>query len=273
MRSSSDAASQGLGASQGSGADSAAGEPGGREIGKGAGRPPDRGGAASGPGRRADQVHLALRRAVLFRDLVPGDHLLEQTLAAEHGCSQGTVREALLRLSEEGLVERRGYRGTVVTETSLPEAAQMVRVRLSIERGVALRIAAGEAAMDDPRLPGILAAMDEAHAAGDLYRCSELDRDFHAALAEVAGMGLLRPMLLRCALHIHRYTLGGLEVPRPFFQEAGVGDEHRALLADLRRGDAAVAARAMADHLARVLTRWAPSLHAAAGGEAAFRGD
>lgn len=221
-------------------------------------------------GRRVDQVHLALRRAVLFRSLVPGDHLLEQTLAAEHGCSQGTVREALLRLAEEGLVERRGYRGTVVTDTSLPEAAGMVRVRLSIERGVAQRIAAGEADLADPRLASILEGMDAAHAAGDLYLCSELDREFHAALAEAAGMGLLRPMLWRCALHIHRYTLGGLEVPRPFFQEAGVGDEHRALLAQLASGDAETAARAMADHLAQVLRRWAPSLLAAAGGEAAF---
>ncbi len=226
--------------------------------------------APAGSRRRTDQVHVALRRAVLFRELAPGDHLLEQTLAAEHGCSQGTVREALLRLAEEGLVERRGYRGTVVTDTSLTEAAQMVRVRLSIERGVAHRIAAGEADLSDPRLSAILGAMDEAHAAGDLYRCSDLDREFHATLAEAAGMGLLRPMLWRCALHIHRFTLGGLEVPRPFFQEAGVGDEHRALLAELSEGDATAAANAMAAHLARVLTRWAPSLHAAAGGAAAF---
>ncbi|WP_339949682.1 GntR family transcriptional regulator [uncultured Albimonas sp.] len=215
-------------------------------------------------------MHLALRRAVLFRNLVPGDHLLEQTLAAEHGCSQGTVREALLRLAGEGLVERRGYRGTVVTDTSLPEAAGMVRVRLSIERAVALRIAAGQADLSDPRLVAILEGMDAAHAAGDLYQCSELDREFHATLTEAAGMGLLRPMLWRCALHIHRFTLGGLEVPRPFFQEAGVGDEHRALLAQLSAGDATAAAGAMAEHLGQVLTRWAPSLHAAAGGEAAF---
>ena len=224
----------------------------------------------SAPGRRADQVHMALRRAILFRDLPPGEQLLEQTLAAEHGCSQGTVREALLRLAEEGLVARRGYRGTFVTDTSLAEAAQMVRVRLTIEHGVAQRIAAGEADLADPRVAALLQAMDEAHGAGDLYRCSELDREFHATLAEIAGMGLLRPMLWRCALHIHRFTLGGLEVPRPFFQEAGVGDEHRALLARLTEAAPPDAAGAMAAHLAQVLRRWSPSLLAAAGGEAAF---
>lgn len=226
--------------------------------------------AGRGGARRADQIHQSLRRAILFRKLLPGDHLLEQTLAGRHGCSQGTVREALLRLAEEGLVERRGYRGTVVTDTSLHEAAEMVRVRLSIERGVARRIASGEADVERPALAAILDDMDASHAAGDLYASSELDRAFHAELADVAGMGLLRPVLWRCALHIHRFTMGGLEVPRPFFQEAGIGDEHRALLDALTSSGPEAAAGAIADHLARVLIRWAPSLHQAAGGAAAF---
>jgi DNA-binding GntR family transcriptional regulator len=52
---------------------------------------------------------------------------------AAMGCSQGTVREALLRLEQDGLVTRRGYRGTVVSTTSLEEAAQMARIRIALE--------------------------------------------------------------------------------------------------------------------------------------------
>jgi DNA-binding GntR family transcriptional regulator len=225
-------------------------------------------------GRKADRAHDLLKRAILLRRHAPGAHLLQQGLAAEFGCAQGTVREALLALEEDGLVERRGYRGAVVTETSRAEAVALVRVRLSIERGVARRLArdglarpgAGEA------LDRILAAMDAAHAAGDLYRCSELDRAFHATRAQAAGMDLLSPILRRCALHIHRFTLGGVEVPRHFFQESGLGDEHRALLAAMLDGPPDAASQAAADHLARVLLRWAPSLHDAAGPEA-FRRD
>ena len=219
-------------------------------------------------GRKSDHAHDLLKQAILFRRYAPGAQLLEQSLAAEFGCSQGTVREALLRLDEDGLVERRGYRGTVVTETSRAEAVAMVRVRLSIERGAARRIARGGLGDGRADLERILAEMDRAHAAADLHRCSELDRAFHATLARAGGMGLLSPILRRCALHIHRFTLGGVEVPRDFFQESGLGDEHRALLDALLAGPPDAASQAAADHLAQVLLRWAPSLHAAAGPDA-----
>lgn len=52
-------------------------------------------------------MHAALKRAILFGQLPPDSPLLEQTLVAQFGCSQGTVREALLRLDEDGLVRRR----------------------------------------------------------------------------------------------------------------------------------------------------------------------
>lgn len=218
-------------------------------------------------GRKADQAHDMLKRAILLRQLSPGMQILEQSLARDLACSQGTVREALIRLEGDGLVARRGYRGTLVTETSQAEAVEMVRVRLSVERAVARRIAESGIA-DTAPLSHLLAEMDAAHAAGDLYYGSELDRAFHTTLADAAGMGLLAPILHRCALHIHRFTLGGVEVPRDFFQEAGVGTEHRALLDTLTGSPPEVAAAASADHLARVLSRWAPSLYRAAGAAA-----
>jgi DNA-binding GntR family transcriptional regulator len=227
--------------------------------------------AAAIGGRKSDHAHDLLKQAILFRRLPPGAHLLEQSLAAEFRCSQGTVREALLRLAEDGLVERRGYRGTIVTETSPAEAVAMVRVRLSIERGAARRIARIGLAEGRAELDRILDEMDRAHEAADLHRCSELDRAFHATLARAGGMGLLSPILRRCALHIHRFTLGGVEVPRDFFQESGVGDEHRALLDAILTGPPAAASRATADHLAQVLLRWAPSLHRAVGAHAFAR--
>lgn len=219
-------------------------------------------------GKKSEQVYAALKRAILFRQLPPDTQLLEQDLAGRFGCSQGTIREALLRLDEDGLVLRSGYRGTRVTETSQPEAIEMVRIRLSIERGVARRMATADIAPHRDTLNGIIAQMAEAHAQDDLYRGSELDRAFHCALTAAAGMGLLAPLLLRCALHIHRFTLGSLEVPRQFYQEAGVDAEHRALLADLTAGDPDQAEAAITAHLAHVLRRWSPSLYEAVGPQA-----
>lgn len=216
-------------------------------------------------GRKSDQVYSALKRAVLLRQIQPDEQLLEQELAGRFGCSQGTVREALLRLDDDGLVKRSGYRGTRVTETSRDEAVEMVRIRLSIERGVARKIAVADLSKHRDTLESLIAQMSDAHRQDDLYRGSELDRAFHCALVVAADMDLLAPLLLRCALHIHRFTLGSVEVPRQFYQEAGVGAEHRALLGELTAGDPDRAERAISAHLAHVLGRWAPALYQAVG--------
>ncbi len=219
-------------------------------------------------GKKSDYVYKVIKWAILSRHFEPETQFLEQDLARQFSCSQGTIREALLRLDDDGLVKRSGYRGTRVTNTSLDEAVQMVRVRLTIERAVARTLSQNGMQRDLPELERMMVQMEEARKAGDLFTRSELDRTFHAKLVEAADMELLSPILRRCSLHIHRYTMGGLEVPRDFFQESGVGDEHRKLLIELTGGDAARAEAAMAGHLAHVLSRWAPSLHKAVGAEA-----
>lgn len=216
-------------------------------------------------GRKADHVHAALKRAILFGQLGPDSQLLEQELAAQFGCSQGTVREALLRLDEDGLVRRDGYRGTRVTETTLEEAAEMVRIRLQIERGVARKLAVAGLGAHRPQLEALIGQLARAHTSDDLYLGGEIDSAFHCALVQAAGRPLLAPLLMRCILHFHRYTFGGPATPRRFDQEQAAGDEHHRLLDTLTAGDPDRAEAAIAGHLEAVLRRWSPELHAAVG--------
>ncbi len=218
-------------------------------------------------GKKADQAYDALKRAIMLRHYKPRQQLREQTIAREFQCSQSTVREALINLEKDGLVRRTGYHGTHVTETSLEEAAVFVRLRLTIERNVATRLNQRGEAIDSEPVEPILMAMDAAHTSKDLFQNSEVDREFHAQLANMADMELLSPVLKRCALHIHRFTLSSLEVPRDFFQESGSGEEHRQLFADLHAGSAQYAERAITQHLASVLQRWSPSLYTTVGAD------
>lgn len=220
-------------------------------------------------GRKSDFAYEIIKKAIIFRNFGPGDLLRETELAREFGCSQGTIREALMRLGEDGLVQRSGYQGTRVTDIGPAEAVEMVRVRLSIERAAARELAGrGIPKLHREALDQLLAEMDDAQERDDPFRSSSVDRAFHAQIVRAAGMELLSPILERCSLHIHRFTLGGLEVTRDFFQESGVGDEHRRLLAELASGDRTRAEAAVAGHLAQVLRRWAPSLHEAVGADA-----
>lgn len=218
-------------------------------------------------GKKSDLAYYALKRAIVLRQYEPGQQIREQTLATEFQCSQSTVREALINLSKDGLVKRTGYHGTHVTHTTLEEAAALVRVRLTIERSVAAQLHARRNTLDPTPVNEILTAMDTAQASGDLFQSAELDRNFHAQLAIMAGMEQLAPILQRCALHIHRFTVGTVEVSRTFFQEAGVGKEHSELFQLLCQDTAQQSDSALAQHLAQVLQRWAPSLYAAVGAD------
>ena len=108
-------------------------------------------------------------------------------LAREIGCSQGPIREALLRLQEDGLVVRSGRR-TVVTRLEAEEAEEMLALRRRIETRGALKAVLHADTRGLDELRDILAAMKEAAALGDEYRVIEPDKDFHLALFRLSGL-------------------------------------------------------------------------------------
>ncbi len=207
--------------------------------------------------KKGDAAYHAVRRSILLGHTGSGEPLLEQRIAEQLNCSQGTIREVLLRLEQDGLVLRRGYRGTVVSTTSIQEAAQMVEIRIQIE-SIGVRrsvLSIGVDIMAD--LAAITNDMDEAVRALDFYRCSELDREFHMTLFRQADLPSLEPILNRCALHIHRFTYLNAEVMEP---ELSFGDNHRTLLGAIKTRDSAAAAESIKSHIGQVIERWAPPL-------------
>lgn len=207
--------------------------------------------------KKGDAAYHAVRRSILLRHTEPGDILLEQRIATQLNCSQGTVREALLRLEQDGLVTRRGYRGTVVSTTSIQEAAQMVQIRVQIECAGVRQSANGLSAETKSELLGITEEMDAAMRDLDFYRCSELDRRFHVTLFRESGLPGLEPILNRCALHMHRITYRNAEAAPP---DLSFGDKHRALVRALDARDPLLAAEAIRSHIEAVVDEWAPAL-------------
>lgn len=200
--------------------------------------------------RKSDIVYHAIRKSILLGERPPGDPLLEQKIGAEFGCSQGTVREALLRLEQDGLVHRRGYQGTVVSQTSDEEAEQMTAIRIALEcagirksRGVLTKELMNE-------LTEITRAMDRATARGDYYTCSELDREFHVTLFRAAGMPGLEPILMRCVLHTHRQFYNKIE---SMWRDFELGAWHRGFLQILADGDMDTAENAVRTHIRKCL--------------------
>jgi DNA-binding GntR family transcriptional regulator len=207
--------------------------------------------------KKADVVYHSVRRSILLGQLKPAELLLEQKIAEQLNCSQGTVREALMRLEQDGLVDRRGYSGTIVIQPSMHEAAEMARIRIQIEC-LGIRQSVGSFKQESiTQLLHITEKMDQASQDKDFYLASELDRDFHMTTFRQSGFPALEPILNRCALHIHRITFSHADEAR---RDKHIGAEHRVLLSIFENRDPDQSETALRDHIESILDRFAPSL-------------
>jgi len=83
-----------------------------------------------------NQVYGSIRDAIASRLLPPGARVIERALAAELGVSPTPIREALRRLEQEGLIQRRGSRGVYVAEMQVSELSDMLYLQ-AVLRGAA----------------------------------------------------------------------------------------------------------------------------------------
>ena len=207
------------------------------------------------PSNKRQMIQETLQRLIVIGRLGPGTPLVETQLAAEFGSSQAPVREALMKLQEAGLVVRNGYRGTVVATTSMDEAREMVAVRRRLETtGVRRAVARFDRGMRD-RLADLIADMEAAAGAEDLFALTELDRAFHMAIFERAELPSLEPILTRCFLHVHRAALASPARARPMLQSARW---HWTIVEALDSGCPDRAAAALADHINNVIEGMPP---------------
>jgi DNA-binding GntR family transcriptional regulator len=193
----------------------------------------------------ATQVYDHLLRQISSGALPPGQPLREVELSQQLGVSRTPVREALLRLTEYGLVEGEG-RSARVRRPTAAEVVHLFQVRRALERE-AVRLACGRlTAADFARLaaadPNELADTDEFEAA-----CYRFDLELHRTIAERCGNPLLAAKLRK--LH-DRVQLVHKPVADRRSRLARELAEHRAIIAALRAGDRRAARRAVCEHLA-----------------------
>ena len=228
------------------------------DIGRGKGGRPGGGGLVSLT--KGDALFHALRRAILLRQIQPDEPLTESRIARDYACSQGTVREALMRLQGEGLVTRRGYRGTIATRSSLDEAVQMTEIRLKLEVDGIRRATLQATDRDFDEFEGFLSGMEQAIRDGDDYALSDQDRKLHLAIFHCSGLDALEPILRRCMLHMHLQTFGH---PPSEVRIGSPEAAHRPILDAMHRRDPDGAAREISQHINRIITLGAPDLRAA----------
>jgi DNA-binding GntR family transcriptional regulator len=196
--------------------------------------------------RPRDFVYETMKRRIMMNELMPGSVLTELGLAREVGCSQGTIREVLFQLQEDGLVTRAGHRGTMVTRLDAEEAQEILALRRRIEVRGALRAAQNVREADLRHLSGILGDMEAAARSEDAFGVMELDMAFHLAVFRLARLEAMEQILTRCTLHTHRSRVWAPGHRRPLVETAR---RHQVLIERLAARDGSGLSAALGEHI------------------------
>ena len=128
----------------------------------------------------------ALRDEIVTMALKPGDVISESDIAARYGVSRQPVREAFIRLAQQGLLLIRPKRATVVKKISPDGVRQSRFIRESIEVEIVRRVAGHPG---DETAAVLQALIEEQEAASeDALKFHTLDELFHRTLARLAGV-------------------------------------------------------------------------------------
>lgn len=192
------------------------------------------------------QVLSALRAAVISGELAPGSLYSVQTLATQLGVSRTPVREALIKLAQQGMVRFERNRGVRVLLTSLHDLEEVFALRLLLEPAATRRAVDRLDAAQLKELRRTFAHMERAAKSDDEFTMFEHDRRFHRVLLEAAGNARLagivdglRDMVLR----------RGVSTARESRSLDDIVAEHRVILDLVEDGDAVGAAEAMRAHV------------------------
>jgi len=203
------------------------------------------------PGRasRTDDAYQAIRRRILDNVYPPGHQALESALADDLGISRTPVREALIRLANEGLVEVIPRHGMRVLPVSPLDMREIYEVLTALESAAAEMLARRKPS-DAELKPLVDATRDMARAlkANDLDGWAAADERFHQKLVELTGNRTLIDAVARLGDRVHRARMFTLRLrPKPVSST----QEHMAMLERVRGGDAAGAVEVNRAHRER----------------------
>lgn len=183
-----------------------------------------------------DRAYAEIKRRILDNTYTPNLQVYEQELALQLGMSRTPVREALIRLEREGLVQIVPRRGMRVVPVSPSDMRDIYEVITCLEAQAAGRLAARKPSRDEVQvLIDDVEAMDRALAKKDLEAWAAADADFHAHLLELCGNRRLAQVAGAIADQAHRARMVTLHM-RPLPLRSN--EDHRAVIEAILAGDA-----------------------------------
>jgi DNA-binding GntR family transcriptional regulator len=191
------------------------------------------------PTSRVEKAHQEIKRRILSNEYPPGFQALEQELADPLGMSRTPVREALIRLEKEGLVQlipRRGMRVVPLSPTDMKEIYEVLTCLETMAVELLAKRRPGEVQLG--LMEKALGKMDEALESDDLDAWAEADERYHRILLDLCGNQRLAALAYTVWDQVHRARMVSLRLrPKPWQSN----EEHRSVLEAIRSGDSETA--------------------------------
>lgn len=201
-----------------------------------------------------ERVGRALRAAIISGEMEPGVVYSAPSLSARFGVSATPVREAMIDLARENLVQMVPNKGFRVTEIGEADLDQMTEIRLLIEPPAVRRVTPIIPTGDLPELRELAENIVTGARNGDLVEYTEADRVFHLRLIAYADNPRMTSLISDLRSHTRLFGLARL---RDSGELIGVAREHHAILDAIEARDAEAVEAVMRAHISQVRGRWA----------------
>jgi DNA-binding GntR family transcriptional regulator len=202
------------------------------------------------PPRGGVGLYRKLREAIVDGRFQPNERLVEADLERTFGAGRTAIRAALVRLDQEGLVERQPNRGARVRLVSDREALEIEEVRVALEQMLARHAAIRITGSGVAELRRILEEMTARVDAGDPLGYSELNAEFHELIWAIAGQSVAATLVANLKSQSIRFQYRTILQPgRP---DRSL-HEHGVIVEALASGDPDASEAAMREHLSRVV--------------------
>lgn len=207
-----------------------------------------------------DGIYDSLRRQIVQFDLLPGQVISENALAAELGVSRTPVRNALSRLQEEGCINVYPQRGTEVSYISLERVRQAVFLNKVLEQDILTRLCAGP--ISDEQFSRLTDSIARQRRFYDSQQFEDLlfeDSRMHRMLFQFSGYGIGWTAInsISCDLMRIHYLLirtYSYKVPMAAVDSwENSMTEHRMILDALRKRDTDAVCLLSDNHITQVL--------------------
>jgi len=194
----------------------------------------------------SQKVYQVLKKEIVRGILEPGSNLSENKLAKEMHVSRTPIREAMRKLTAEGLVKTSPNKKMIVSEVSLVDIKEVLLVRGALE-GLAASIAAKKINREEiDKLEKIVTQMSRYLTKENLSSYCEIDDEFHNLIFDICGNKWIIKVRENLGNFIYRFRIKSLSVPGRLKYSL---EEHQAIMESLKKHDSEEADRLSKMHM------------------------